>query len=67
MEDTCNNTGKSFYFKVNDKEIYVKGANMVPLDYFPDRMKSREELKWFLEAATAANMNMLRIWGGGMF
>jgi beta-mannosidase len=40
---------------------------MVPMDYYPDRMKSNEEIKWFLEEATAANMNMLRVWGGGMY
>ncbi len=47
--------------------MYVKGANMVPIDYYPDRMKSREELKWLLHSAKEANYNMLRIWGGGMY
>jgi beta-mannosidase len=64
---TCTGNGTTFYFKINDQEVYIKGANMVPLDYYPDRMKSKDELKWFMEAATAANYNALRIWGGGMY
>ena len=57
----------SFYFKVNRRSIYMKGANMVPLDYYPDRMKSDEEIQWILMSAVSANMNVLRVWGGGMY
>jgi beta-mannosidase len=45
----------------------MKGANMVPLDYYPSRMNSDKEIKWFLLSAQEANLNILRIWGGGVY
>ena len=45
----------------------MKGANMVPLDYYPNRMNSDKEIKWFLLSAQEANINILRIWGGGVY
>lgn len=45
----------------------MKGANMVPIDYYPHRMKSYDELKWLMLSTQQANMNMLRVWGGGMY
>ena len=59
--------GRSFYFKVNGEEVYMSGANMVPMDYYPSRMYADEELDWMMESAIAANINVLRIWGGGMY
>ena len=40
---------------------------MVPLDYFPLRMMETRELEWLMLSAFSANMNVLRIWGGGMY
>jgi beta-mannosidase len=45
----------------------MKGANQVPMDYYPSRMQSEEEIKWLMDSASAANFNILRIWGGGMY
>lgn len=59
--------GTSFYFKINNREIYIKGANMVPFDYYPSRMSDEAELDWLLMSTAAANMNLLRVWGGGMY
>jgi len=68
-DENCKgkDAGRSFFFKINEKEVYMKGANMVPIDYYPNRMKSESELKWLLFSAQAANINVLRIWGGGMY
>jgi beta-mannosidase len=45
----------------------MKGANQVPLDYYPDRMKNNTELEWLFRSAIEANYNIIRIWGGGMY
>ena len=39
----------------------------MPLDYYPSRMMDSRELEWLFVSAFAANMNVLRIWGGGMY
>ena len=56
-----------FHFKINGYPIYMKGANQVPMDYYPSRMHNKTEVKWFLDQAVKANLNILRIWGGGMY
>lgn len=40
---------------------------MVPMDYYPSRMNNEEELQWMITSAVEANINVLRIWGGGMY
>jgi beta-mannosidase len=52
--------GTSFYFRVNGLPIFIMGANMIPAGLFEDTV-SDAELKWLLEQAAAANMNMLRV------
>ena len=58
--------GKSFYFKIDDKAVYMKGANYIPSDAFLSRVTKKEYEKIVLSAKDA-NMNMLRIWGGGIY
>ncbi|HEX8445376.1 MAG TPA: glycoside hydrolase family 2 protein [Sphingomonas sp.] len=58
--------GRSMAFVVNGVPIYIKGANMEPADSFPERVPAART-DAVLEAAVAANMNMLRIWGGGYY
>ncbi|GCC51590.1 beta-mannosidase [Chryseotalea sanaruensis] len=58
--------GKSFYFKLNGKPIFSKGANYIPPDNFLPRIK-KGKYKEIVERAKAANMNMLRVWGGGVY
>ena len=58
--------GSSFYFVVNGKPIYMKGANYVPMDVFPARVRHEDRRKLLL-AAKEAHMNMIRIWGGGIY
>ena len=58
--------GQSFYFAENGNPIYMKGANWVPADVFLPRVK-KEKYKNLLLAAKEANLNMLRVWGGGIY
>ncbi|TCC88729.1 glycoside hydrolase family 2 protein [Pedobacter frigiditerrae] len=58
--------GKSFYFKVNGVPIFIKGANYVPQDNFLTRV-TNEKYRHVIETADASNINMLRVWGGGIY
>ena len=58
--------GESFYFRVNDVPVFMKGANWIPMDSFLPR-PSPDDYRRLLTAAKDANMNMLRVWGGGIY
>lgn len=61
-----DSAGKSFYFKVNGKPVFAKGANIIPLHSFPSSITKEDYKKLLLEAKNM-NMNLLRVWGGGMY
>ncbi|HUX38498.1 MAG TPA: glycoside hydrolase family 2 protein [Rectinemataceae bacterium] len=58
--------GRSLTFRINGRAIFAKGANWIPADALPSRW-TRERLADLLGSAKAANMNMLRVWGGGRY
>ncbi len=58
--------GKSFYFKVNGRPLYAKGTNWIPGDSFSPRM-TKEKYRKLIKDAKDANMNMIRVWGGGIY
>ncbi|HIC8807549.1 TPA: glycosyl hydrolase 2 galactose-binding domain-containing protein [Elizabethkingia anophelis] len=58
--------GKSFYFLVNGKPLYAKGTNWIPSDSFLPRITKQKYYK-LIQDAKDANMNMIRIWGGGAY
>ena len=58
--------GKSFYFKVNGQPMYAKGTNWIPSDSFSPRM-TKEKYRQLIKACKDANMNMIRVWGGGIY
>ncbi|SIQ81323.1 beta-mannosidase [Alkalispirochaeta americana] len=58
--------GVSFFFRVNGRDIWAKGANWIPLDALPAR-QSYKRYRQLLEDARAAHMNMIRLWGGGQY
>ena len=58
--------GSSFYFKVNGIPTYMKGTNYIPQDNFVSRV-SKKEYEKLITSTVDANMNMIRIWGGGIY
>lgn len=58
--------GTSFYFKVNGEPIFMKGANMIPQSVFPSSVSKKQTLD-LLVTAKESHMNMLRVWGGGIY
>lgn len=64
MED--DKDGKSFYFEVNGKPMFAKGSNYIPGDALLPNMTGERYARLF-EDIRAANMNMIRVWGGGIY
>ena len=58
--------GESFYFVKNGKPVYIKGANWIPANIFlPNAARGANIV--LVRKASAANINMLRVWGGGVY
>ncbi len=58
--------GRSFEFIVNGIPVFAKGADVIPFDSFPNRVKT-VDYRRILQSARDANMNMIRHWGGGYY
>lgn len=58
--------GESFYFAVNGVPFFTKGANWIPAETFVTRLTDADYAR-LLDDAVAANMNMVRVWGGGIY
>ena len=58
--------GKPMVVVINGRRIFCKGADWIPCDAFENR-QTPERYRDLLDSAVAANMNMLRVWGGGQF
>lgn len=56
----------TFKCRINGRDITMMGANWIPADAIPSRI-TPAAVRDLLESAKAANMNMLRIWGGGQY
>jgi beta-mannosidase len=59
-------SGKSFTFVINGVPVFAKGGNWIPADSFPSRI-SKAKYRQLLESVRDTNMNMLRVWGGGIY
>ena len=58
--------GESFIFEINGKKIFAKGANWIPAENILSWLKDSDYEK-LIQMAKDANMNMLRVWGGGLY
>lgn len=59
--------GESFFFRLNGIPVFAKGANWIPIDSFIPRGQKIGLYEKILKNTKAANMNMLRVWGGGIY
>ncbi|MBD5497624.1 MAG: hypothetical protein HDR11_07650 [Lachnospiraceae bacterium] len=66
VEEQLDEDNSGFTFVINGRKIFAKGANHVPADCFPGRITPEKD-RAILEMAAEANMNMVRIWGGGIY
>jgi beta-mannosidase len=66
LERKKDRWGESFFFRANGVPFFAKGANWIPADAFVTRVTAGDYRRLLGDAA-AANMNMLRVWGGGIY
>ncbi|KAG6916247.1 hypothetical protein DXG01_007744 [Tephrocybe rancida] len=58
--------GDQWHFKVNGRDFYASGTNIIPFDPFYARVPT-DRVRWILESAVQSGQNMLRVWGGGTY
>lgn len=58
--------GTPFQLVVNDRPVYVKGVNWIPDDALVPRV-DRARYRRRLEQARSAHVNLIRVWGGGIY
>lgn len=61
-----NEEFSGFCLRVNGMAIMCKGANWVPSEPFPSA-ETDQKITALLSLAKEAGVNMLRVWGGGIF
>jgi beta-mannosidase len=66
LDQTPDEIGTSFTIVVNDVPVWVKGANWIPDDVFVHRVDRARYARRF-DQAEAAGINLLRVWGGGIY
>lgn len=66
LDQTADEAGTAFRFIVNGRPIFAKGANWIPAHAFISRV-TRVDYEELLGAAADVHMNMIRVWGGGVY
>lgn len=66
LDTSVDADGSAFTLSVNGTPIFIKGANWIPDDCFPSRISS-ERYADRISQAVQANVNLLRVWGGGIY
>lgn len=61
-----DDNGQALFVELNGHKIYMKGANYIPMHSFLSEVKT-ENYRQVVETARNTNMNMLRVWGGGVY
>jgi beta-mannosidase len=66
LDTSDDEHGTAFAIVVNGTPVFVRGVNWIPDDCFPSRV-SRERYVRRLTQARDANVNLIRVWGGGIY
>ena len=66
LNTSADSIGRALTFIVNGEPVFMKGVNWIPADFFPTRIKE-EQYRHLLQSCKDANMNMIRVWGGGIY
>jgi beta-mannosidase len=66
LDQSANSDGKAFTFVLNDSVVFAKGVNMVPPSMFPTAANHNEWIA-LVKRMREANMNMVRLWAGGVY
>lgn len=66
LERAPDSYGSPFTLVVNGVPVFARGANWIPDDAFPARVDGHRYAAR-LDQAVGANLNLLRVWGGGCY
>ena len=66
LNTSRDHVGTAFTMSINRQPVFAKGVNWIPDDHFLTRITA-ERVARRLDQALAANVNMIRVWGGGIF
>ncbi|WP_372983693.1 glycoside hydrolase family 2 protein [Microbacterium sp.] len=66
LDTSEDETGSKFTFIINGTPLFIRGANWIPDDCFPSRL-TEDRYRARIDQAIGANLNMLRVWGGGIY
>ncbi|MDD9155298.1 glycoside hydrolase family 2 protein [Aliivibrio sp. S4TY2] len=66
LNNKADHIGSAMEFVINGFPINSKGANWIPMDAMPG-LESEDRYRELLSSAKDANMNMIRVWGGGQY
>ncbi len=66
LDTTADADGSAFAFVVNGRPLFVRGVNWIPDDVFPTRI-TPERYRVRLTQAADAGVNLVRVWGGGLY
>jgi beta-mannosidase len=66
LDTSADASGAAFTFVINGSPLFVRGVNWIPDDVFPSRI-TPDQYRERLQQAKAANVDMIRVWGGGIY
>ena len=61
-----NEPGTTFMFNVNGRDIFIQGGDWIPADNLTPRLTRQKYFDW-IKMAKRGNLNMIRVWGGGVY